>query len=84
MQKESSIYYNPNRIQSSRVKAKKIGSNTEALVDKLFEMPRSHPLRNLTKVLGVLGLADSFSSEAIEYGAESALESNKLNYTEPI
>jgi hypothetical protein len=61
-------------------KSKKIGPNTEILVKKLFEIPRNHPLRNLTKVLGVLELKNRFSIEAIEYGAEAALESNKLNY----
>lgn len=65
---------------SSMEKSKKIGPNTELLVKKLFEVPRNHPLRNLTKVLGVLDLRGKFSNDAIEYGAESALESNKLNY----
>jgi hypothetical protein len=68
-------------IQSSLVKSKKIGPNTNLLVIKLFEVARNHPLRNLTKVMGVLSLADKYKSEAIEYGAESALESNKLTYT---
>ena len=67
-------------IQSSLVKSKKIGPNTNLLVIKLFEVARNHPLRNLTKVMGVLSLADKYKSEAIEYGAESALESNKLTY----
>ena len=67
-------------ILSSLEKSKKIGPNTATLVKKLFESPRNHPLRNLTKVLGVLGLKDKFSIDAIEYGAEAALESNKLNY----
>jgi hypothetical protein len=65
---------------SSMEKSKKIGPNTELLVKKLFEVPRNHPLRNLTKVLGVLDLRGKFSNDAIEYGAESALESNRLNY----
>lgn len=68
-------------ILSSKEKSKRIGPNTELLVKKLFESPRNHPLRNLTKVLGVLALKDKFSVDAIEYGAEAALESNKLNYS---
>jgi hypothetical protein len=68
-------------IQSSLVKSKKIGPNTNLLVIKLFEVARNHPLRNLTKVMGVLSLVDKYKSEAIEYGAESALESNKLTYS---
>jgi len=68
-------------ILSSLEKSKKIGPNTAILVNKLFEIPRNHPLRNLTKVLGVLSLKDKFSIDAIEYGAEAALESNKLSYT---
>lgn len=67
-------------ILSSLEKSKKIGPNTALLVKRLFEIPRSHPLRNLTKVLGVLELKNKFTNEAIEYGAEAALESNKLNY----
>ena len=68
-------------ILSSLEKSKKIGPNTAQLVKKLFEIPRNHPLRNLTKVLGVLSLKDKFSVDAVEYGAEAALESNKLSYT---
>jgi hypothetical protein len=68
-------------ILSSLEKSKKIGPNTAILVRKLFEAPRNHPLRNLTKVLGVLGLKEKFSIDAIEYGAEAALESNKLTYS---
>jgi hypothetical protein len=67
-------------IQSSLIKSKKIGPNTELLVKKLFEVPRNHPLRNLTKVMGILGLAEKYKTEAIEYGAEAALESNKITY----
>ena len=67
-------------IQSSLTKSTKIGPNTEALVKKLFEVPRNHPLRNLTKVQGILGLVNKYSAEAVEYGAEAAIESNKLNY----
>ena len=67
-------------ILSSIEKSKKIGANTELLIKKLFESPRNHPLRNLTKVLGILALKDKYSVGAIEYGAEAALESNKLNY----
>ncbi|MDD4973841.1 MAG: IS21 family transposase [Bacteriovorax sp.] len=67
-------------ILSSLEKSKKIGPNTESLIKKLFEVQRNHPLRNLTKVLGVLSLKDQFSIEAIEYGAGASLESNKLSY----
>lgn len=67
-------------VQSSIAKAKRIGVNTELLIKKLFEVPRNHPLRNLTKVQGILALENKYSPEAIEYGAEAALISNKLNY----
>lgn len=67
-------------VQSSIAKSKRIGANTELLIKKLFEVPRNHPLRNLTKVQGILGLENKYSAEAIEYGAEAALISNKLNY----
>lgn len=67
-------------VQSSIAKSKKIGENTELLIKKLFEIPRNHPLRNLTKVQGILALGIKYSFEAIEYGAEAALLSNKLNY----
>jgi hypothetical protein len=68
-------------ILSSLEKSKKIGPNTAILVKKLFEVPKNHPLRNLTKVLGVLSLKDNFSIDAIEYAAGAALESNKLFYS---
>ena len=67
-------------ILSSLEKSKRIGPNTALLVKKLFEIQRNHPLRNLTKVMGVLELKNKFSIDAIEYGAEAALESNKLSY----
>jgi transposase len=67
-------------LLSSIEKSKKVGPNTAAVVKKLFEVSRNHPLRNLTKVLGVLALKNKFTDEAIEYGAESALEFNKLSY----
>ena len=67
-------------ILSSLEKSKRIGPNTALLVKRLFEIQRNHPLRNLTKVMGVLELKNKFSIDAIEYGAEAALESNKLNY----
>ena len=67
-------------LLSSIEKSKKIGPNTEAVVKKLFEVSRNHPLRNLTKVLGVLALKNRFTSEAIEHGSESALEFNRLSY----
>lgn len=67
-------------VQSSIAKSKRIGANTELLIKKLFEIPRNHPLRNLTKVQGILALENKYSAEAIEYGAEAALISNKLNY----
>jgi len=67
-------------ILSSIEKSKKVGPNTAAIVKKLFEVSRNHPLRNLTKVLGVLALKNKFTDEAIEYGAESALELNRLSY----
>jgi len=68
-------------IQSSIFKSKQIGPFTAALVEKLFAIPRNHPLRNLTKVYGILGLRPAHSIEAVEYACEAALESNKLNYS---
>jgi transposase len=67
-------------IQSSKQKSAEIGPFTEALINKLFDIPRNHPLRNLSKVQGILALKNSFSVEALEYASEAALESNKLNY----
>lgn len=68
-------------VQSALAKSKKIGPNAELLIKKLFEIPRNHPLRNLTKVQGILALENTFTAEAVEYGAEAALISNKLNYS---
>lgn len=68
-------------VQSSITKSKRIGPNTELLIKRLFEIPRNHPLRNLTKVQGIIGLEKKYTNEAIEYGAEAALLSNKLNYS---
>lgn len=67
-------------IQSSKLKSAEVGPYTEALINKLFDIPRNHPLRNLTKVQGILGLRCTYSVEALEYASEAALESNKLNY----
>jgi len=67
-------------IQSSLVRSRKIGENTELLVKKIFAVAKAHPLRNLTKAQGILALADKYKTEAIEYGAEAALEANTLNY----
>jgi len=67
-------------IQSCKQKSQQIGPYTEALVNKLFDIPRNHPLRNLTKVQGILGLRETYSVEALEYASEAAIESNKLNY----
>lgn len=67
-------------INSVRQKAKKIGPNTELLVKRLLEIPRQHPLRNLPKIQGILALKEKYSVESLEYAAEAALESNKLNY----
>lgn len=67
-------------IKSSILKAKNIGPNTELLMNQLLSTPRNHPLRNLTKAFGILGLVNKFTKEAIEYGCESALLSNKPSY----
>jgi transposase len=68
-------------IQSQMARSKKVGPFTEALVNRLFLVARNHPLRNLSKVQGVLSLADSISVDALEYASEAALESNKLFYS---
>lgn len=67
-------------INSVRQKAKKVGPNTELLVKRLLEVPRQHPMRNFSKIQGILALKEKFSAEALEFAAEAALESNKLGY----
>jgi len=68
------VNYHLNR---SRVQAKKIGPNMEALVNKMINMDQ-FPLKSLRKVQGVLGVAKVFSNAHAEYGAEMCLEFNRL------
>lgn len=67
-------------IQSCKQKSQQIGAHTEALVNMLFDIPRNHPLRNLAKVQGILGLLQAYSVEALEYASEAAIESNRFDY----
>lgn len=66
-------------LSSARVKAKEVGPNMELLIEKLIKMDR-FPLKTLRKVQGVLGLANHFSKEALEYGAGLCLEFDRLTY----
>lgn len=66
-------------LSQARIKAKVIGSNMEALVERLTRMDK-FPLKTLRKVQGVLGLSNLYSNEALDYGAELCLEFNKLTY----
>jgi hypothetical protein len=61
-------------------KAQQVGPYTELLVKKVFEIARSHPLRNLSKVQGILSLGQTYGNEKLEYAAQSALELNKYSY----
>lgn len=67
-------------LSSSRIKAKKIGPNMEALVNRVIKMDQ-FPLKSLRKVQGLLGVATNFSNIQLEYGAEMCLEFNRLSRT---
>lgn len=63
-----------------KVKAAKIGPNMQVLVKKLIDEPK-HPLKNLSKLQGVLALVDAFGNEALEYAVGVALEEDKTQYS---
>lgn len=66
-------------LNSCKNKAIKIGENMQILVKRLIDEPR-HPLKNLSKLQGVLALADTFGNEALEYAVGAALEQDKTTY----
>jgi len=63
-----------------RIKASKIGENMQILVKKLIDEPK-HPLKNLSKLQGILALAETFGHEAIEYAVGVGLEHDKTQYS---
>jgi len=67
-------------IKYAKNEADKIGPNTKALVDKLFEGP--YPLKHLRRVQGILrlGLKKTVSNEALEHATKMALTFNKLTF----
>jgi hypothetical protein len=66
-------------LNACRSKAAKIGPNMQILVKKLIDEPK-HPLKNLSKLQGVLALADTFGNDALEYAVGVALEEDKTQY----
>jgi hypothetical protein len=66
-------------LNSCRIKAIKIGENMQIFAKKLIDEAR-HPLKNLSKLQGILALADAFGNEALEYAVGAALEQDKTTY----
>lgn len=66
-------------LNACKIKAAKIGENMQILVKRLIDEPK-HPLKNLSKLQGVLALAEAFGNEAIEYAVGAALEQDKTTY----
>ncbi len=62
-----------------RMKADKIGENMKILYKKLIDEPR-HPLKNLSKLQGVLSLADTLGHQALDAAVGIALEHDKTTY----
>lgn len=67
-------------LNTCRVKAGKVGPNMQILAKKLIDEPR-HPLKNLSKLQGILALAETLGDEAIEYAVGAALEQDKTQYS---
>lgn len=67
-------------LNSCKIKASKIGENMQIFTKRLIDEPK-HPLKNLSKLQGVLALAETFSNEALEYAVSTALEENKTTYS---
>ena len=70
------VDYNLNQVKKN---ARQIGPHTSALIERLANEAR-HPLKILRKSQGIVGLAKSFSLEALEYGCQMAVEFNRINY----
>jgi hypothetical protein len=66
-------------ILSLKAEARKVGTNTDILVERLFQTVR-HPLKNLRKVQAIIALTKKFDRMAFEYAAEASLFHNKLFY----
>ncbi len=66
-------------LNACKVKAVMIGPNMQILVKKLIDEPK-HPLKNLSKLQGVLALADTFGNDALEHAVGVALEEDKTQY----
>jgi len=64
-------------LNHSRNKARSIGENTYFVVERLIKENR-HPLKNLRKIQGILGLADKYSREALDFACDRALHFDKL------
>ena len=62
-----------------RIRSSKIGENMQILCKRLIEEPR-HPLKNLSKLQGVLALADAYGEKALEEAVGMALELERLQY----
>jgi exopolysaccharide biosynthesis predicted pyruvyltransferase EpsI len=52
----------------------------QILAKKLIDEPR-HSLKNLSKLQGILALAETLGDEAIEYAVGAALEQDKTQYS---
>jgi len=66
-------------IQKALKEVKLIGENAEAVINRLLKKG-VHPLANLRKIQGIVNLRKKHELDALDYGCEMALESNKLFY----
>jgi len=66
-------------VQKALKEGKLIGKNTQVVIEKLLKKG-THPLSNLRKIQGIISLKNNYDVDALEYGCEMALESNKLFY----
>lgn len=63
----------------ARREAEKIGPQTLTLIERLMN-ENKYPLKNLRKIQGVIKLTTQFEKEAMEYGCETAMTFEYLNY----
>ena len=75
---EKIAHYNYS-IKKAIKESELLGEHVSLLVKKLIDKG-VHPLANLRKIQGILGLKNKYSKEALDYGCEMALEANKLFY----
>lgn len=66
-------------LGQARSMAQEIGPNFHRLILRLMATD-CHPLKSLRKIQNVLSIRTKFSSEALEYAADMALEFEKTNY----